>query len=62
MAQTFTRVNKTRKESEVVDNRRNILSKETKNLNKHRRTVYELVDQVEDEFYEFDDYDNYDRQ
>lgn len=58
MAQTFTRINKTKKDSEIVDNRRSILSKETKNISKHRKQVYDLVDAKNDEFddeYGFDD-------
>ena len=50
MAQTFTRVNKTRKESEVADLRRDIISKQTKNLNKHRNAVYSLVDSYDDDW------------
>lgn len=64
MAQTFTRVNKTKKDSEIVDNRRTILSKEQKNMNKHRKVVYDMVsaqdDDDSDDFYD-DGYDDYDR-
>lgn len=49
MAQTFTRVNKTRKEAEVADLRRDIISKQTKNLNKYRNSVYDLVNIDEDD-------------
>lgn len=49
MAQTFTRVNKPRKEAEVADLRRDIISKQTKNLNKYRNSVYDLVNIDEDD-------------
>lgn len=63
MAQTFTRVNKTKKDSEIVDNRRTIMSKDQKNMNKHRKVVYDMVsaqDDDSDDFYD-DGYDDYDR-
>lgn len=55
MAQTFTRVNKTRKEAEVADLRRDIISKQTKNLNKYRNSVYDLVNIDEDDDEDWDD-------
>jgi hypothetical protein len=49
MAQTIKRVNKSRKDSEIVDLRRDIKSKQTKNLEKHRNSVYNMIDQ-DDEY------------
>lgn len=48
MAQTFVRVNKTRKNAEVADLRRDILSKQNKNLSKHRNYVYDLIESYDD--------------
>lgn len=50
MAQTFTRVNKTRKEAEVADLRRDIISKQTKNLNKYRNSVYDLIEDIDEDW------------
>lgn len=60
MAQTFTRVNKTRKDAEVADLRRDILSKQNKNLNKHRNSVYDLIEDADDDW-EDDEYADYDQ-
>lgn len=59
MAQTFTRVNKTRKEAEVADLRRDIISKQTKNLNKYRNSVYDLVNIDDDEDWDDDEVDEF---
>ena len=50
MAQTFTRVNKTRKEAEVADLRRDIISKQIKNLNKYRIYVYDLIEDIDEDW------------
>ena len=60
MAQTFIRVNKTRKEAEVADLRRDIISKQCKNLDKYRKSVYDLIEDNDSDFY--DEYDEYDQQ
>jgi len=54
MAQTFNRVNKSRKESEEIDLRKSIISKQHKNLDKHRNSVYSMA-VIHDEDEEDDD-------
>ncbi len=50
MAQTFQRINKSRKDNEYVDLRKDIKSKQTKNFDKHRNSVYDMLDYDSDEY------------
>lgn len=54
MGQTFTRVNKSRKEGEVVDQRKSINQRQTKNLDKHRKQVYNMIDTDPDDMLDDD--------
>lgn len=72
MAQTHQRVNKTRNIDDYVDLRHTFKAKQTKNLNKHKKSVYGLMNVIEDDigeddedpyrdlddYYEDDEYDN----
>lgn len=55
MAQTFQRVNKTRNKEDEVDNRKTFQHKQTKNLDKHRKSVYNLLDGDDDAGLDDDD-------
>lgn len=59
MAQTFQRVNKTRKLEDEVDNRKSFKNKQNKNLDKHRNSVYSLI-RVNDDYSDLEDDDEFD--
>lgn len=59
MAQSFTHINRARKEDDTVDLRKTINNKQIKTLNKHRKAVYDLVNYTDDDddgYYQDDDY------
>lgn len=62
MGQTFTRVNRSKKDSEVVDFRKSINERQTKNYNKHRNSVYDMAysntEYIDDDFTEIEEYEH----